>query len=189
MNRTERDIIQALWSLLGEKPYNKITVQDIVNRCGVNRNTFYYHFQDIPSLTEESIRIWTDSVIQANRLPESAAQCVELMFQSCIKVKPILMNLYRSAQREYFQQGLFRIAGHLAQRYIEIVTQGYVVPGEDRAALTDFYRCTMTGAFLEWMESGMSEDGLFRAKRVCDFLDGIGKRALLKNAAPASPEP
>ena len=50
MNRTKLAIVDTFWQLLEEKPYNKITVQDIVNRCQVNRNTFYYHFQDIPDL-------------------------------------------------------------------------------------------------------------------------------------------
>jgi len=30
-------------------------LKDIVERCDLNRNTFYYHFQDIPSLFEEMI--------------------------------------------------------------------------------------------------------------------------------------
>ena len=55
MNRTKHEIIVAFWQLLEKKPYNKITVQDIVDHCHVNRNTFYYHFQDIPSLTEWSV--------------------------------------------------------------------------------------------------------------------------------------
>lgn len=45
MIRTKEIIRDAFWELLEEKPYNKITVQDIVNRCQVNRNTFYYHFR------------------------------------------------------------------------------------------------------------------------------------------------
>lgn len=52
MIRTKEIIRDAFWELLEEKPYNKITVQDIVNRCQVNRNTFYYHFQNIPALME-----------------------------------------------------------------------------------------------------------------------------------------
>lgn len=44
MNRTKLAIVDTFWQLLEEKPYNKITVQDIVDRCHVNRNTFYYHF-------------------------------------------------------------------------------------------------------------------------------------------------
>lgn len=60
MNRTKKAISDAFWQLLEEKPYNKITVQNIVECCQVNRNTFYYHFQDIPALTEYSIQEWTE---------------------------------------------------------------------------------------------------------------------------------
>ena len=44
MNRTELVIAKAFWQLLEEKPYSKITVKNIVERCEINRNTFYYHF-------------------------------------------------------------------------------------------------------------------------------------------------
>ena len=37
---------------LEERPLREITVKDIVQGCGVNRNTFYYHFKDIPALLE-----------------------------------------------------------------------------------------------------------------------------------------
>lgn len=184
MNRTERDLIQAFWSLLGEKPYNKITVQDIVDRCQVNRNTFYYHFQDIPAMAEEGICQWVDGIISKNQLPDTPAECVELLFCSCVKTRSALMNLYRSAQREPFQLGLFRIAEHLASRYIDSLAQGYQVPTEDREALITFYRCTLTGALLEWMESGMKEDALKKARQVCDLLGGMGRQSLLKNAVP-----
>ena len=55
MVQTKKIIKDAFWELLEEKPYNKITVRDIVNRCCVNRNTFYYYFQDIPTLMVDSI--------------------------------------------------------------------------------------------------------------------------------------
>ena len=65
MNLTKAYITDTFWQLLEEKPYNKITVQDIVDRCHVNRNTFYYHFQDIPSLAQSSIENWIDDAIKS----------------------------------------------------------------------------------------------------------------------------
>lgn len=38
--------------LLLKKPLNKITINDIAEDCGINRMTFYYHFQDIYDLVE-----------------------------------------------------------------------------------------------------------------------------------------
>lgn len=55
MKKTKETIIDAFWQLLEEKPFNKITVQNIVERCHLNRNTFYYHFQDIPNLAEYTV--------------------------------------------------------------------------------------------------------------------------------------
>ena len=51
----KREIKNSFIKLLTERPISQITVKDIVEDCGVNRNSFYYHFQDIPSLLEEII--------------------------------------------------------------------------------------------------------------------------------------
>lgn len=79
MNRTKLAIVDTFWQLLEEKPYNKITVQDIVDRCHVNRNTFYYHFHDIPFLTEWSVEMWTDEVIKDRRDFDSLTHCIVYM--------------------------------------------------------------------------------------------------------------
>ena len=52
MNKSVEKISIAFLELLEKKPFNKITVRDIVQKSNVHRNTFYYHFQDIPSLLE-----------------------------------------------------------------------------------------------------------------------------------------
>lgn len=44
-NFTKQAIKAAFLELLDEKPLNKISVRDIVERCGINRNSFYYHFR------------------------------------------------------------------------------------------------------------------------------------------------
>ena len=49
---TKEIIARTFTELLEEKSMAKITVKDIVERCGVNRNTFYYHFRDIPDVVE-----------------------------------------------------------------------------------------------------------------------------------------
>ncbi len=49
---TKKAIAYTFKDLLKEKPFNKITVNDIACQCNINRQTFYYHFQDIPDLVE-----------------------------------------------------------------------------------------------------------------------------------------
>ena len=52
---TKTAIKAAFIRLLNERPLNKISVKSIVDICNISRNTFYYHYQDIPSLLEEII--------------------------------------------------------------------------------------------------------------------------------------
>ncbi len=49
---TKRALANSLKSLMAKKPLDKITVTDIAKDCGVNRQTFYYHFKDIFDLIE-----------------------------------------------------------------------------------------------------------------------------------------
>ena len=43
---TKRALSQAMKELMAEYPMEKIKIGDIVERCGLNRQSFYYHFKD-----------------------------------------------------------------------------------------------------------------------------------------------
>ncbi len=43
---TKNTLATALKQLMTEKPFEKISVSDICDRCGMNRKSFYYHFHD-----------------------------------------------------------------------------------------------------------------------------------------------
>ena len=44
---TKQKIARALRQLMSERPLSKITVQDLMERAEMKRQSFYYHFQDI----------------------------------------------------------------------------------------------------------------------------------------------
>jgi len=44
--RTERNLREALHSLISEKGYDSVTVRDIADRADVGRSTFYAHFEN-----------------------------------------------------------------------------------------------------------------------------------------------
>ena len=52
MSDTKRKRAQALKALLAEKPLTRMTIQDIVERSHMTRQSFYYHFQDIYEVLE-----------------------------------------------------------------------------------------------------------------------------------------
>ncbi len=48
--RTKQAIAESLKKLMQKKPLSKITVNEIITDCDINRNTFYYHFENIYDL-------------------------------------------------------------------------------------------------------------------------------------------
>jgi len=52
--RTKNLLRKALLELIEEKGVDAITVSDITNRAGLNRGTFYLHYQDVSDLLEQN---------------------------------------------------------------------------------------------------------------------------------------
>ena len=76
-NFTKRAIKEAFVALLDERPLNKITVKDVVEACGINRNSFYYHFQDLPALLEEIIAQRVQELIDEHSTIDSVEDCFD----------------------------------------------------------------------------------------------------------------
>ena len=64
VQRTRQLLEQALIELTVERGYEKVTVQDIVDRANVGRTTFYAHYQDKEELLNQSLAGFMDSLLQ-----------------------------------------------------------------------------------------------------------------------------
>ena len=62
VRRTRLLLHEALISLIIEKPYQSITVQDILDRADVGRSTFYSHFQDKDDLFRYGFELMLDAL-------------------------------------------------------------------------------------------------------------------------------
>ena len=45
-NVTKNALAASMKKLMRMRPFEKISVSDICNDCGINRKSFYYHFRD-----------------------------------------------------------------------------------------------------------------------------------------------
>ena len=60
---TKELIAEAVKRLLMQKKVKKLTVKDIVDECSITRQTFYYHFEDIPDLLKWVLERGTDKMV------------------------------------------------------------------------------------------------------------------------------
>ena len=91
---------------------SKISVKDIVEDCGINRNSFYYHYQDVPALireiiTDEAAALIAKSVKKYEVLaypelgPEALARLTVEDFPAIVVIDCEGNNLYDVNQEKY----------------------------------------------------------------------------------------
>ena len=178
MIHTKKIIKDTFWDLLEEKPYNKITVQDIVDRCHVNRNTFYYHFQDIPMLMIDSIEDWIVDVIQQYGTFESPVDCLTYMAQECMKRKKAFLHLFRSVQKDIFLSRLNKMGDDIIRTYVEKMGKYEQISKEEKDIFIKCYKCVFIGSILDWLEEGASYDLAELYGEMCKMFAGSEKRVL-----------
>lgn len=61
---TKKALAESLKNAMRHKPFSKITVSEIIADCGLNRKTFYYHFDDIYGLLKWMFAEETGSITQ-----------------------------------------------------------------------------------------------------------------------------
>ena len=124
---------------MNEKPLSKITVKDIVERCGVNRNTFYYHFRDIPDAVEAMVREELNDILKDQKAPESVSDCMEILVNAVQKNKKAMIHLYRSIQRDVFADYLDHAAERVVEELINRAVGDFEMDQEDRHLISRYY--------------------------------------------------
>ena len=163
--KTKEKLTAAFYELLEEKPLKHITVNDIVRRCGFNRNTFYYHYSDIPALAEESVNSTAQQILSNRYDPASLEETFSVAVDFVMEHKRAILNLHNSSDRELYEKYLMKIIGHVTEEYFRASGLTAQLGGEDAAVALGAVRCLCFGYIISWLDNGMKEDiqGDFRA--------------------------
>ena len=157
---TQKAIKTSFLKLLEERPLSRITVKDIVADCGINRNTFYYHYEDIPALVLEIFKDNTDEILKQYPTFDSFDRCVEAAAQHAMRNRRIVMHIYHSINRDLYEQFLWQISEYAVRRYVDSACEDRRVSPEDREVIVRYYKCECFGIVTDWLEKGMQEDSL-----------------------------
>lgn len=172
-NFTKMAIKATFIKLLNEKPLSQITVKDIVEACGVNRNSFYYHFQDIPALVEEIVTEAADRIIAQYPSIDSVETCLMAALEFARENRRAVLHIYNSTNRAIYEQYLWKVCQHVVSTYGEVAFAGKKLPDSDKEVIIQVYKCECFGMVIEWMNSGMNSDMSDRVKRLCELRRGV----------------
>lgn len=169
---TKKAIEASLKNLLLKKPFDKITINDIAEDCGISRMTFYYHFKDIYDLVEWACEEDAKKILEGKDDYKTWTQGFLNLFEEVLKNKPFILNVYRSVGREQVENYLYERVYDLLLNVIEEKAQGMTVRDEDKEFIADFYKYAFVGLMLDWVKNGMKEDPHKIVKKVEFLLSG-----------------
>lgn len=172
-NFTKQAIKASFLKLLNEHPLNQISVRNIVEDCGINRNSFYYHFHDIPSLIEEIVTDAADSLIQQYPNISSIDEGFDAAFHFTLSNKKAILHIYHSVNRNIYEQYLMRICEYVVTTYFNTVFGKSAAKEEDRSILILFTKCELYGVFTDWINNGMPDDAIDKLHHLLSLCHGL----------------
>ena len=155
-NFTRRAIKESFLKLLNQRPLNQITVKDIVEDCGINRNSFYYHFADPPTLLEEIMAEQVSMLVESHPTIDSVQEESDAIVEFVMGNKRAIYHIYNSLSRDVFERHLMEVCRYIVSTYLNTVLGD--MAEADRAAILRFHKCVCFGSIIDWLNGGMKDD-------------------------------
>lgn len=172
-NFTKKAIKDTFIELLSDRPLSRITVKDIVEACGINRNSFYYHYHDIPSLIEEIVTEEADRIVAEYQTFDSLEMGFNAAIDFAKKYRRAILNIFKSVNRDIFEQYLWKVCDYIVVSFCKTVFADKPVSDEDRNIIMQFYKAQCFGMVIDWLRSGMKEDVHYNIHRICQLQEGM----------------
>lgn len=176
--QTRKAIQDAFLKLAAQKPVDKITVKDIVEECQINRNSFYYHFEDMPNLIELTLEEAMLEVMDSHPA-SSLREIFDGVFSVFEKNRDVVRNIYFSKNREIVEYKMLSVTDMLVSRYLQshCFSRADLDPMDEKI-ITRYYKCFIVGQITEWMNNGMRYDIRQEFERLCDLREGSLERMI-----------
>ncbi|MFV0517911.1 MAG: TetR/AcrR family transcriptional regulator C-terminal domain-containing protein [Aminipila sp.] len=166
---TKRLMADSLKTLMAQKPLNKISIREITTGCGVNRQTFYYHFQDIYDLLEWIIKEEIVSVLEDTNNFLTWQEAGVYLLKYLEKNSTVALCALNSMGRTAIKQLIFNDVREVATQIITQVSSDIKVDEESFKHVVHYYSVSFGALLEDWLLSGMRRS----PEEVIDILDTI----------------
>lgn len=166
--QTKKALAASLKKALQKKPFSKITVSELIRDCNLNRNTFYYHFEDIYALlhwmfTEEEL----DVVKHFDLLTDYKA-AIRFIMEYAESNAHILNCIYdaigRVELKRFFYSDFAHIIGSVLDQ-AEKASGEYLDP-DFKNFVTLFYTEAIASILVDWLK----EKEFWSREKTIDYL-------------------
>ena len=176
---------EALITLLEKKDFEYITVKEICDTAGVNRSTFYLHYENTSDLLKETTRYIIDKhlayyEIDKRRISLQFENCrrEELLFITDEYLVPYLtfikdnQRLFRVSIKQFNSLNMGEVYGKMFEHIFSPILARFCVPESEHAYVVKFYLTGVFAIVMEWLDKNCSDDMQAVIKVITDCVMG-----------------
>jgi len=156
---THDAIMNTFTEMIHEMPFDKITVAELVRRCNISPNTFYYHYKDIYELLGDWLK---EGVMQfsSNVDFRNWKEVIKRVLRMCKEHEIATYHIYNSLSRDALERFAFRQSEDIIRSGIEQMTAKYNanVPEDKIGMISNTCKFMLLGLFLQFVWDKMTLD-------------------------------
>ncbi len=164
---TKNAIVKSFLVLLEKKSFEKITVKDIVDDCGINRKTFYYYFADIYDLAEYVFRSEISKLVENMPHDMPVDESMEIFCDIIEKNRRIIMHCFSLAGNRELEKFFDEILEKMFKARVRSVAGEKSVSDEDIELVARIIVFSFVGSVFVWINSGFKPSEKERLKKAC----------------------
>ena len=182
--QTKQELSAALKRLMESKPINRITIRELVESCGVNRKTFYYHFEDIYALLKWTLEQEALLLFDKYDLVHDNSKALEFVLDYVGENLAMLQNIVRSIGRSELGRFFFKDIYQPVYKLVCEVEQLRGLNAEEgyKAFLSKFLTEAVAGILLDCIERDVLDDRQRLARYITGTLSAAIPNALITAA-------
>lgn len=171
---TKTALSNALKKRMETKPFSKITVSDIIADCGLNRKTFYYHFEDMRDLLRWTLRHEAINVVESFDFATDNKEAILFVVDYLEQNQHMLNCVYDAVGSGELRMFLYEDFKKIARKIITTAENQLEkrISEEYKDLLASFYTDGIVGIIIEWLNGKFKLEKSSAVRYVTDIFKG-----------------
>lgn len=168
-NTTKKLLTNSLKKLMTKKPLEKISIREITENCGLNRQTFYYHFTDIYDQLDwlyaqeiitlfanyKGTKLWKEGLLK--------------FFNYCRDNREVCLCILKSLSRKNFFKYFYNDVYEIFKGTIDTLCKELDMSDEYKKLLTQYYVFSFGSVTENWIYGNIDQS----PEELIEFIDSM----------------
>lgn len=153
--QTKKMLSASLKKFMKKKSLSKVTVSEIIADCGVNRKTFYYHFENIYDLLKWTLEAEAINIVKQMDLVVNTEEAIIFVMNYVEENQHIINCAYDAMGRDEMKRFFYADFIEVISKAIDAGERELSISVDEdfKQYLADFYTEALANMLINWVKN------------------------------------